>query len=188
MLDPVVGGNTERARKLRRAISIAIDQEEFISIFQNGRGIPAHGEALPNGHFHGVAVANCFGSYNAQVAEVSVERGRVVVHRVTCVVDCGIAVNPAGVVQQMRGGIVYGLSAALRGRITIERGRVEQTNFHQYEPLRIDEMPVVDVHIVPSEADPAGIGEVGTPAIAPAVTNALFRATGKRIRSLPISL
>jgi len=146
------------------------------------------GEALPSGHFHGVAVANCFGSYNAQVAEVSVERGRVVVHRVTCVVDCGIAVNPAGVVQQMRGGIVYGLSAALRGRITIERGRVEQTNFHQYEPLRIDEMPVVDVHIVPSEASPGGIGEVGTPAIAPAVTNALFRATGKRIRSLPISL
>ena len=110
------------------------------------------------------------------------------VHRVTCVVDCGTAVNPAGVVQQMQGGIVYGLSAALRGKITIDRGRVVETNFHQYEPLRIDEMPVVDVHIVPSDAPPAGIGEVGTPAIAPAVTNALYRATGKRIRSLPISL
>jgi isoquinoline 1-oxidoreductase beta subunit len=146
------------------------------------------GQRLPAGRFHGVAVANCFGSYNAQVAEVSVERARVRVHRVTCVVDCGTAVNPAGVVQQMEGGIVYGLSAALRGRITIDRGRVEQTNFHQYEPLRIDEMPVVDVHIVPSDMAPGGIGEVGTPAIAPAVTNAVFRAIGKRIRSLPISL
>lgn len=146
------------------------------------------GKLLPDGHFHGVAVANCFGSYNAQVAEVSVEAGRVRVHRVTCVVDCGTAVNPAGVVQQMQGGIVYGLSAALRGRITIDRGCVVETNFHQYEPLRIDEMPVVDVLIVPSDLPPAGIGEVGTPAIAPAVTNALFRATGKRIRSLPISL
>ena len=146
------------------------------------------GQPLPEGHHHGVAVAFCFGSYNAQVAEVSVDNGRVKVHRVTCVVDCGTAVNPAGVVQQMQGGIVYGLSAALRGRITIDRGRVVETNFHQYEPLRIDEMPVVDVHIVPGNAPPAGIGEVGTPAIAPAVTNALFRATGKRIRSLPISL
>jgi isoquinoline 1-oxidoreductase beta subunit len=146
------------------------------------------GEPLPAGRFHGVAVTYCFGSYNAQVAEVSVDGGRVRVHRVTCVVDCGTAVNPAGVVQQMQGGIVYGLSAALRGRITIDRGRVEQTNFHQYEPLRIDEMPVVDTYIVPSDAAPGGIGEVGTPAIAPAVTNALFRATGQRIRSLPISL
>lgn len=146
------------------------------------------GGTLPAGHYHGVAVAYCFGSYNAQIAEVSVESGRVRVHRVTCVVDCGTSVNPAGVVQQMQGGIVYGLSAALRGKITIDRGRVVETNFHQYEPLRIDEMPVVDVHIVPSDAPPAGVGEVGTPAIAPAVTNALFRATGKRIRSLPISL
>jgi isoquinoline 1-oxidoreductase beta subunit len=146
------------------------------------------GRALPAGHYHGVAVSNCFGSYNAQVAEVSVDNGRVRVHRVTCVVDCGTAVNPAGVVQQMQGGIVYGLSAALRGRITIERGRVVETNFHQYEPLRIDEMPVVDVHIVSSDAPLGGIGEVSVPAIAPAVTNALFRATGQRIRSLPIEL
>jgi isoquinoline 1-oxidoreductase beta subunit len=146
------------------------------------------GGELPAGHYQGVAVTNCFGSYNAQVAEVSVDQGRVRVHRVTCVVDCGTAVNPAGVVQQMQGGIVYGLSAALRGKITIDRGRVVETNFHQYEPLRIDEMPVVDVHIVPSELPPGGIGEVGTPAIAPAVTNAVFRATGQRIRSLPITL
>jgi isoquinoline 1-oxidoreductase beta subunit len=146
------------------------------------------GRPTTPGSYHGVAVANCFGSFNAQIAEVSIDDGRIRVHRVTCVVDCGHAVNPAGVVQQMQGGIVYGLSAALRGRISISRGRVEQTNFHMYEPLRIDEMPHVDVHIVPSEEAPGGIGEVGTPAIAPAVTNALYRATGRRIRSLPISL
>ncbi len=146
------------------------------------------GQPATAGSSQGVAVTNCFGSFNAQIAEVTVENGRVHVHRVTCVVDCGRVVNPAGVVQQMQGGIVYGLSAALRGRITIQQGRVEQTNFHQYEPLRIDEMPEVDVFIVPSDEAPGGIGEVGTPAIAPAVTNALYQATGQRVRSLPITL
>jgi isoquinoline 1-oxidoreductase beta subunit len=107
---------------------------------------------------------------------------------VVCVVDCGRVVNPSGVEQQMEGGLVYGLSAALRGNVTIDRGRVQQTNFHQYEPLRISEMPVVEVHIVPSTNAPGGVGEVATPAIAPAVTNAIFAATGKRIRRLPISL
>ena len=93
-----------------------------------------------------------------------------------------------GVEQQLEGGLVYGLSAALRGSITIDRGRVQQTNFHQYEPLRISEMPVVESHIIPSDLPPGGMGEVTTPAIAPAVTNAIFAATGKRIRGLPISL
>jgi isoquinoline 1-oxidoreductase subunit beta len=140
------------------------------------------------GRFRGVAAAAGFGSFNAQVAEVSVNQGKVTVHRVVCVVDCGRVVNPPGVVQQLQGGLVYGLSAALRGNITIDRGRVEQTNFHQYEPLRMNEMPVVEVHIVPSTNAPGGIGEVATPAIAPAVANAIFSATGKRIRRLPISL
>ena len=146
------------------------------------------GTPLPAGHFRGVAAAAGFGSFNAQIAEISITRGRVTVHRVVCVVDCGRVVNPSGVVQQLEGGMVYGLSAALRGNITIDRGRVQQTNFHQYEPLRISEMPAVDVHIIPSDAAPGGIGEVATPAIAPAVTNAIFAATGKRIRRLPISL
>jgi isoquinoline 1-oxidoreductase subunit beta len=144
------------------------------------------GKPLPAGRFRGVAVVNCFGSYNAQVAEVSVEQGKVRVHRVVTAVDCGRVVNPAGVVQQMESAIVYGLSAALRGAITIDRGRVQQTNFHQYEPLRINEMPAVEVHIVSSTNASGGIGEVGTPAIAPAVTNAIFAATGKRLRRLPI--
>jgi isoquinoline 1-oxidoreductase beta subunit len=146
------------------------------------------GAPLPSGRFRGIAAVAGFGSFNAQVAEVSIDQGRLRVHRVVCVVDCGRVVNPSGVQQQMEGGLVYGLSAALRGNITIDRGRVQQQNFHQYEPLRISEMPVVEVHIVPSEAAPGGIGEVATPAIAPAVTNAIFAATGQRIRRLPISL
>jgi isoquinoline 1-oxidoreductase beta subunit len=146
------------------------------------------GKPLPAGRFRGIAANAGFGSFNAQVAEVSIEQGRIRVHRVVCVVDCGRVVNPSGVMQQMEGGLVYGLSAALRGQITIDRGRVAQQNFHQYEPLRISEMPVVDVHIVPSTAAPGGIGEVATPAIAPAVAIAIFAATGKRIRRLPFSL
>jgi isoquinoline 1-oxidoreductase beta subunit len=146
------------------------------------------GKPLPAGRFQGIAAVNCFGSFNTQVAEVSIQQGRLRVHRVVSAVDCGQVVNPAGVEQQMQSAIVYGLSAALRGNITLEKGRVQQTNFNQYEPLRIDEMPVVETHIVASQDAPGGIGEVGTPAIAPAVTNAIFRATGKRIRRLPLSL
>ena len=146
------------------------------------------GKPLPAGIFRGVAVVNCFGSYNAQVVEISIAQGKVRVHRVVTAVDCGRVANPSGVVQQMDSAIVYGLIAALRGNITIERGRVQQSNFHQYEPLRIQEMPKVEVHIVASQEAPTGIGEVGTPAIAPAVANAIFAATKKRIRRLPISL
>jgi isoquinoline 1-oxidoreductase beta subunit len=146
------------------------------------------GKPLPAGRALGVAAVNCFGSFNAQIAEVSIVQGKVRVHRVVSAVDAGIVVNPAGVVQQMQSAIVYGLSAALRGQITFDKGRVQQTNFHQYEPLRIDEMPVVEVHIVPSTANPGGMGEVGTPAIAAAVGNAIFKVTGKRIRRMPFSL
>src|SRR5688500_4995322 len=146
------------------------------------------GAPLPRGRFRGVAAVAGFGSFNAQVAEVSIEQGRVRVHRVVCAVDCGRVVNPSGVIQQVEGAMVYGLSAALRGNITINRGRVEQQNFHHYEPLRIHEMPVVDVHIVPSTAAPGGTGELTTPPIAPAVANAIFAATGRRVRRLPFSL
>jgi isoquinoline 1-oxidoreductase beta subunit len=144
------------------------------------------GSPAPAGRARGVAAVNCFGSYNAQVAEISIERGRLRVERVVCVVDCGQVVNPSGVVQQMESGIVYGLSAALKGEITLEAGRVQQTNFHQYDVLRMDEMPVVEVHIVPSREAPGGIGEVGTPAIAPALVNAIAAATGRPVRKLPI--
>ncbi|HVG53608.1 MAG TPA: xanthine dehydrogenase family protein molybdopterin-binding subunit [Vicinamibacterales bacterium] len=146
------------------------------------------GKPLPAGRFRGVAAVAGFGSFNAQVAEVSIEQGRVRVHRVVCAVDCGRVINPTGVIQQAQGAMVYGLSAALRGNITIDRGRVAESNFHQYEPLRMNEMPVVDVHIVSSTAAPGGMGELTTPPIAAAVGNAIFAGTGKRIRRLPFSL
>jgi isoquinoline 1-oxidoreductase beta subunit len=141
----------------------------------------------PAGRHRGVAAVSCFGSHNAQVAEISISDGKVHVHKVTCVVDCGQAVNPATVIQQMQGGIVYGLSAALKGEITLENGRVQQSNFHDYDALRMDEMPEIVVHIVDSDITiPGGIGETSTPAIAPAVANAVFRATGTPVRKLPI--
>lgn len=140
----------------------------------------------PAGRFQGVAVGNGAGAFVAQVAEISVNRGRVRVHRVVCAFDCGQVINPAILRQQIEGGIVYGLSAALKGEITLERGRVQQGNFDTYEVVRIDEMPVVEVHLVPSTERPSGAGEATNPQIIPAVTNAIFAATRKRIRKLPI--
>ncbi len=146
------------------------------------------GKPLPAGRARGVAVVNNIGSFNAQVAEVSVEQGKVKVHRVVCAVDCGHVVNPAILQAQIESGIVYGLSAALKQAITIDRGRVQQANFHQFDPIRMDEMPVIEVYIVPSQEAPGGIGEASTPTIAPAVANALFALTNRRIRQLPIRL
>ena len=144
------------------------------------------GKPLPKGRGRGIALVNNIGSFTAQVAEASVENGKLRVHRVVCAVDCGQVVNPAGVEQQIQSGIVYGLSAALKGAITIDHGRVQQTNFHQYDVLRIDEMPVVEVHLVASHATPGGIGEASVPPVAAAVGNAIFAATGKRLRRLPM--
>ncbi|MGK6310629.1 molybdopterin cofactor-binding domain-containing protein [Variovorax sp. DT-64] len=144
------------------------------------------GRPLPAGVFRGIAVSQCFGSYVAEVAEVSVAKdGTPTVHRVVAAVDCGMTVNPMTIARQIEGSIVYGLSAALYGRITFKDGRVEQGNFHDYPVLRMAEMPKVEVHIIPSKEKPGGIGEPGTPPIAPAVANAIFAATGKRLRQLP---
>lgn len=137
----------------------------------------------------GLAIHRSFGSIVAQVAEVSVSPDRQVrVHRVTCVVDCGVAVNPNLIRQQMEGAIVYGLSAALHGEITVEKGRVQQSNFHDYMPLRMNECPAIEVEIAASGEAPGGVGEPGTPPIAPAVANAVFALTGQRLRSLPLRL
>ncbi|MGE3525474.1 MAG: molybdopterin cofactor-binding domain-containing protein [Gemmatimonadales bacterium] len=144
------------------------------------------GSALPAGRGRGIAVAESFGSYVAEVAEVSLENGKPRVHRVVCAIDCGMHVNPDIVAAQMESAIVYGLTAALYGQITIENGGAKQSNFDNYLMLRIDEMPVVEVHILPSTEPPGGVGEPGTPPIAPAVANALFQVTGQRIRKLPI--
>lgn len=146
------------------------------------------GQSLPEGHAAGIAVHESFESFVAQAAEVSVEDGRIRVHRVICAIDCGPAVNPDGVEAQMQSGIVYGLSAALHGEITLKDGRVEQSNFHDYPVLRMSEMPRIEVVIVPSTDKMGGAGEPGTPPIAPAVANALFALTGKRLRRLPLRL
>ena len=144
------------------------------------------GSALPKGVFRGIAVAQSFGSYVAEVAEVSIGAdGTPRVHRVIAAVDCGMTVNPQTIERQIEGAIVYGLSAALYGRIGFKDGRVEQGNFNDYPVLRMNEMPKVEVHIVQSSEKPGGIGEPGTPPIAPAVANAIFAATGKRLRKLP---
>ncbi len=146
------------------------------------------GTELPPGRARGIAVAEAFGTYAAQVAEVSIEKGAVRVHRITCAVDCGMVVNPNSIGAQMEGAIVYGLTAALKGPITIDGGQIQQSNFDDYPLLRLDECPAIDVHIVNSEQYPGGVGEPGVPPTAPAVANAVFALTGQPVRSLPIRL
>jgi len=146
------------------------------------------GQGPPKGRARGVAVHESFGSFVAQVAEVSVEDGRIRVHRVVCAIDCGIAVNPETIAAQMESGIAFGLSAALHSALHIKDGRVQESNYHDYRVLRMNEMPVVEVHIVPSTEKPGGVGEVGVPPIAPAVANAVAVLTGQRLRELPLTL
>ena len=144
------------------------------------------GTPLPAGRARGVAFHQSFGSLVAQVAEVSIEGNQVRVHRVVCAADCGTIVNPDIVTAQIEGGIIFGLSAALFGEINIEGGKVKQSNFHDYQVVRMMDAPAIEVHLVSSVAAPGGVGEVGTPPIAPAVANAVFALTGTPIRKLPI--
>jgi len=145
------------------------------------------GKPLPAGQFRGLAVHESFGSYVAQVMEISInENDQVKVHRVVCAIDCGIAVNPEAVRAQIEGGVSFGLGAALESAITFKDGQVEQSNFHDYKVLRMNAMPRVEVHIVPSTEKMGGVGEPGLPPVAPALGNAIFAATGKRIRTLPL--
>ncbi|MCY1391339.1 Isoquinoline 1-oxidoreductase subunit beta [compost metagenome] len=146
------------------------------------------GSALPNGHARGIAVHASFGSYVAQVAEVSVDDDVIRVHRVVCAVECGIAVNPQGIAAQMESGVAFGLSAALHSKLTFKNGQVQQSNFHDFAVLRLNEMPVVETHIVPSTEKMGGIGETAVPPVAPAVANAVFALTGQRLRELPLQL
>lgn len=152
-----------------------------------GKPLPAAADGTQRAR--GVALHQSFGSIVAQVAEVSVStEKRIRVHRVTCVIDCGLAINPNLIRQQMESAIVYGLSAALNDEVRIEKGQVQQTNFHNHPVLRLDECPVIETDIIASDANPEGVGEPGTPPIAPAVANAVFTLTGQRLRSLPLKL
>jgi CO/xanthine dehydrogenase Mo-binding subunit len=165
----MLGGNP----RLRHVLDVAAER--------SGWGTP-----LPAGRARGVAVVEDKGGRVAQVAEVSLDGGRVRVHRVTCAADCGQIIHPGIVEAQLSGSIVGGLAAALYGEITIEKGRVKQGNFDDYRMLRMREAPEIRVHLVPSHEEPGGVGEPGVPPIAPAVANALFALTGKRVRRLPI--
>jgi isoquinoline 1-oxidoreductase beta subunit len=147
------------------------------------------GSALPAGRGRGIAVHRLFSdTVCAEVAEVSILKSGVRVDRVVCAVDCGLPLNPDTIAAQIEGGVVYGLSAALRGQITLEAGRVKQSNFNDYPLLRMRDMPRVEVHLVESADSPHGVGEPAVPPIAPAVANAIFQATGTRLRSMPLTL
>lgn len=161
------------------------DQPRHLGVLELAAEKAGWGTPLGDGRGRGIAVHQSFDTYVAQVAEVTVASGGLKVDRVVCAVDCGIAVNPDVVRAQMEGGIGFGLGAALHSEITLDAGRVQQSNFHDYVCLRLDEMPKVEVHIVPSDAEPTGVGEPGVPPIAPAVSNAVFAATGRRLRRLP---
>jgi isoquinoline 1-oxidoreductase beta subunit len=167
-------------------LALLKDKPRHAAVLQLAAEKIGWGSPAPAGGFRGVAVAESFHSYVAQVAEISVTKsGLPRVHRVVCAVDCGVAVNPDQVRAQIEGGIGFGLGAILKSRITLDKGRVVEGNFDSYDVLRIDEMPSVEVHIVKSSAPPTGVGEPGVSPIGPAVANAMFNATGKRIRILP---
>ena len=170
-------------------LSLLDAKSRYVGVLKLAAEKAGWGSKPAAGKGRGIAVHESFGSYVAQVADVTVSAdGKVRVDRVVCAVDCGQVVNPDTVAAQMESGIVFGLTAALYGEITIKDGRIQQKNFTDYKMLRMNEMPKVEVYIVPSTEKHGGVGEPGTPPIAPAVCNAIFAASGKRVRSLPIRL
>lgn len=171
-------------------IDLLKDQDRHLGVLKLAANKAGWNKPMPKGHFQGIAMVKSFGSYVAQVAEVSIQPGetRPKVHKVTCAVDCGIVVNPDNVITQLQSAIIFGLTAALTGEIEIENGRVKQSNFHDTPHLRINQAPEIEVHLVKNAEMIGGVGEIGVPPIAPAVANAIFAATGKRVRKLPIRL
>jgi isoquinoline 1-oxidoreductase beta subunit len=185
-LDEVAAAGGKDPYQLRR--ELLRDQPRYRGVLELAANKAGWDKPLPAGRFRGIAVAASFASFAAQVAEISIDRGRVRVHRVVCAIDCGMIVNPDTIAAQMESGVVYGLTAVLKGEITVSEGRAQQSNFNDYPLLTLEECPAIEVHIMPSTADPGGVGEPGTPPIAPAVANAVFAATGKPVHRLPIRL
>ncbi len=184
-LDEVAHAGGKDPYELRRAL--LANEPRMLAVLDLVAQKANWGSPYPAGHARGIATHFSFDSYVAQVAEVSVEGdGTVHVHRVIAAVDCGRVVNPDTVKAQIEGGIVFGLTAALKTEITLDKGRVQQRNFHDYPMVRMSESPAIEVYIVPSSERPTGVGEPGVPPVAPAVANAIFAATGKRVRRLPI--
>jgi isoquinoline 1-oxidoreductase beta subunit len=184
-LDEVAHAGGKDPYELRR--KLLAKQPKMLAVLELCAQKAKWGSKLPPGAGRGIATHFSFDSYVAQVVEASVEKnGTVRVHRVVCTVDCGTVINPDTVKAQMEGGIIFGLTAALKTEITLKNGQVEQTNFHDYQMLRMFESPEVEVYIVPSSENPTGVGEPGVPPVAPALANAIFAATGKRVRRLPI--
>jgi len=169
-------------------LALLKDHPRFIALLNRVKAMSGWGRELPEGTGLGVAIEESFGSIVAEVAQVSVKGKDIKVEKVWCAVDCGFAVNPLGVREQMESAVIYGLSAALHGEITIENGKTVQGNFNNYRVVRIDEAPEIEVDIINSGAKMGGIGEPGTPPIFPAVGNAIFAATGQRLRSMPFKI
>jgi isoquinoline 1-oxidoreductase beta subunit len=164
---------TWRTARMRGVLQLAADKAGW-------------GKPLPAGHYHGIACFGCFSTYMAEVVELSMEPGQPRIHRVVAAIDCGQVVNPSILEQQIQGGVIYGLSNALRAKITVEKGRIVQGNFDDYAPIRMNEIPAVEAHFVESTEAPTGAGEPPIPPLAPAICNAMYAATKKRFRALPI--
>lgn len=185
-LDRVAGAAGRDPVALRR--ELLAGHPRHLGVLELAAEKAGWGRPLPSGRARGMAVCESFSSYVAEVAEVSLlDNGMPRVERVVCAVDCGMAINPDVIRAQMEGGIGFGLGAALHDEVLLEEGRVVQSNFHDYRPLRIDEMPEVEVHVVPSTEPPTGVGEPGVPPIAPAVANALLALTGRPVERLPLT-
>ena len=185
MIDDIAASTGKDPVDLRR--ELLAKQPRVRNVLDLAASKAGWGSPLPKGRARGIAVHESYGSVCAQVAEVSLEGNNIRVHKVTAAFDCGLVVNPLSVEAQLQSAIAFGLSAALYGEITLKDGRVEQSNFHDYRVLRMKEMPQVEVHLAPGGDKPSGVGEPGTPPVAPAVANALFALTGKRVRQLPLA-
>lgn len=173
---------------LELRLSMLKDNPRFIAVLNLLKEKSGYGKSLPSGQAMGIAVARTFETICAHAILVSKQGAGVKIEKVISVIDCGIAINPDQVRAQTEGNVVMGLSAALKAPITVENGQVMETNYHQFTPLRLNEMPKVEVHIVQNEHEPTGVGEPGLPPIAPALCNAIFNLTGKRMRTLPFDL